>query len=91
VQRRRQCHWADGRIYRGQWLHGKAHGEGVEVRPDGSIRHDGVWENDAPVRPNKHHRKNSGSGNKRSSSEKIVTAKDEADDVDADVTNTAAV
>jgi hypothetical protein len=46
----RQCHWADGRTYKGEWANGKAHGYGVEIRPDGSIRHDGEWQNDNPVR-----------------------------------------
>ncbi|KAG7356801.1 phosphatidylinositol-4-phosphate 5-kinase [Nitzschia inconspicua] len=45
-----ECFWSDGRVYRGDWENGKAHGYGKEVRPDGSIRHDGKWENDKPVR-----------------------------------------
>ncbi len=45
-----ECQWADGRVYKGEWVSGKAHGEGIETRPDGSIRHDGLWENDKPVR-----------------------------------------
>ena len=45
-----ECHWADGRTYKGEWATGKAHGYGVEMRPDGSIRHDGEWQNDNPIR-----------------------------------------
>ena len=45
----KQYHWVDGRIYKGQWVAGKAHGYGTETRPDGSIRHDGQWENDRPI------------------------------------------
>jgi hypothetical protein len=46
-----ECVWADGRTYRGDWQEGKAHGYGVEHRPDGSIRHEGEWKKDRPVRP----------------------------------------
>lgn len=45
-----ECCWSDGRIYKGEWANGKAHGYGKEIRPDGSIRHDGKWENDKPIR-----------------------------------------
>jgi len=38
-------HLADGRIYKGEWMSGKAHGYGIELRSDGSVRHDGQWEN----------------------------------------------
>lgn len=31
---------------------GKASGYGVEIRPDGSVRHDGQWEDDKPLRNN---------------------------------------
>jgi hypothetical protein len=44
-----QCCWSDGRIYKGDWVNGKAHGYGKEIRPDGSIRHDGKWDNDKPI------------------------------------------
>ena len=44
-----EYHWVDGRIYKGQWVDGKAHGYGTETRPDGSIRHDGQWEDDRPI------------------------------------------
>jgi MORN repeat len=40
-----------GRTYRGEWQDGKAHGYGVEHRPDGSIRHEGEWKKDRPIRP----------------------------------------
>jgi hypothetical protein len=29
---------------------GQAHGRGKETNPDGTIRHDGVWSYDTPVR-----------------------------------------
>lgn len=45
-----ECRWADGRVYTGEWAAGKAHGQGIETRPDGSVRHNGLWENDKPVR-----------------------------------------
>jgi hypothetical protein len=45
-----QCCWSDGRRYSGEWMNGKAHGQGTEIRPDGSVRHDGQWENDKPIR-----------------------------------------
>ncbi|GAX15450.1 hypothetical protein FisN_8Lh250 [Fistulifera solaris] len=48
-----ECIWADGRCYRGEWKDGWAHGYGVEMRADGTIRHDGEWKRDKPVRRNK--------------------------------------
>jgi hypothetical protein len=48
-----ECVWADGRWYRGEWSLGHAEGYGVEMRPDGSIRHDGEWLQDKPVRNGK--------------------------------------
>lgn len=45
-----ECQWADKRIYSGEWRYGKAHGLGKETRPDGSIRHDGLWDEDKPLR-----------------------------------------
>ena len=44
-----QYRWGDGHIYKGEWIDGKKHGYGVENRPDGSVRHDGQWENDKPI------------------------------------------
>ena len=32
---------------------GQAHGQGKEVNPDGSVRHDGEWKYDVPVRTGK--------------------------------------
>jgi hypothetical protein len=46
----RSCTWADGRIYRGEWTEGQAHGQGRETNPDGTVRHDGLWEYDSPRR-----------------------------------------
>ena len=45
-----QCTWKDGRVYKGEWKEGKAHGFGVEKRSNGTIRHEGMWEHDHPVR-----------------------------------------
>jgi hypothetical protein len=46
-----ECVWADGRCFRGDWVDGHAR-FGVEVRADGTIRHNGLWEHDRPVRKN---------------------------------------
>lgn len=35
--------------YRGNFRNGKPDGQGVEVLPDGSIRHEGLWKNGEPV------------------------------------------
>jgi hypothetical protein len=48
-----ECKWADARYYRGEWENGRAHGYGKETRPNGTIRHDGEWKNDRPVREKK--------------------------------------
>lgn len=48
-----ECVWADGRCYRGEWSEGHAHGYGVEMRLDGTIRHDGEWRKDRPIRKSK--------------------------------------
>jgi hypothetical protein len=40
----------DGRVYEGNWSNGQAHGKGREVNPDGTVRHDGEWHYDIPVR-----------------------------------------
>mmetsp|Transcript_1814 Transcript_1814/g.2206 ORF Transcript_1814/g.2206 Transcript_1814/m.2206 type:complete len:178 (+) Transcript_1814:639-1172(+) len=45
-----QCVWNDGRTYKGEWKEGKADGYGVEKRCDGSIRHEGMWNQDVPIR-----------------------------------------
>jgi hypothetical protein len=46
-----ECVWADGRCYRGEWRRGHAHGYGIEIRRDGTVRHEGEWRDDRPVRP----------------------------------------
>jgi hypothetical protein len=46
-----ECVWADGRCFRGDWVDGHAR-FGVEVRADGTIRHNGLWKHDRPVRKN---------------------------------------
>lgn len=48
-----QCRWSDGRSYRGEWKEGRANGYGVETRPNGTIRHDGEWKDDRPIRDSK--------------------------------------
>ena len=48
-----ECVWKDGRCYRGTWVKGRAHGYGIEVRADGSLRHEGQWKLDRPVRSSK--------------------------------------
>ena len=45
-----ECVWKDGRCYRGEWVDGQAHGYGIEVRADGTIRFDGTWKRDRPIR-----------------------------------------
>ena len=42
--------WNDGGYYAGDWREGKMHGYGKEVRPNGTIRHEGEWSCDQPVR-----------------------------------------
>ncbi|CAB9528198.1 whole genome shotgun sequence [Seminavis robusta] len=44
------CSWEDGRCYRGEWRNGMAHGKGIETYADGTVRHDGQWVDDEPVR-----------------------------------------
>jgi hypothetical protein len=48
-----ECIWPNNRWYRGEWKEGKAHGYGVEIRPDGTVRHDGLWYEDRPIRDGK--------------------------------------
>jgi len=45
-----ECTWEDGRRYEGEWKNGMAHGNGVETYADGTVRHNGHWLNDEPVR-----------------------------------------
>jgi MORN repeat len=40
----------DGRVFSGNWHMGQAHGQGKEINPDGSIRHEGLWSYDRPIR-----------------------------------------
>jgi hypothetical protein len=37
-------HWADGRIYDGQWFNGKQHGRGKYILQDGHVKI-GEWVN----------------------------------------------
>ena len=48
-----ECVWASGRKYHGEWRAGQAEGFGVEFRSDGTIRHEGEWKKDRPVRRRK--------------------------------------
>jgi len=48
-----QMTWNDGGYYRGDWCQGQMHGMGKEVRPNGTVRHDGEWSHDQPVRHKK--------------------------------------
>jgi hypothetical protein len=36
--------WADGRIYKGNWINGKQSGTGKYIRPNGEIKM-GIWKN----------------------------------------------
>lgn len=45
-----ECVWRDGRRYRGEWQGGRANGYGIEFGADGTVRHDGEWSNDRPIR-----------------------------------------
>ena len=42
--------WNDGGWYEGEWWNGEMHGRGKEVRPDGTVRHEGEWSKGQPVR-----------------------------------------
>lgn len=42
------CTWGNGRCYRGEWKNGMMDGKGVEINPDGSVHHDGLWKMDKP-------------------------------------------
>jgi hypothetical protein len=45
-----QMTWNDGGWYVGEWSDGEMHGRGKEIRPDGSLRHDGEWARGQPIR-----------------------------------------
>lgn len=42
--------WSDGGWYEGEWYTGEMQGFGREVRPDGSLRHEGQWVKGQPIR-----------------------------------------
>lgn len=42
--------WNDGGWYVGEWCDGEMHGKGKEIRPDGTLRHDGEWSRGQPIR-----------------------------------------
>jgi hypothetical protein len=43
------CTFGDSKVYSGNWRKGKAHGRGKLVEADGTVVHDGEWEDDAPI------------------------------------------
>ena len=42
--------WTDGGWYEGEWSQGEIHGFGKEIRPDGTLRHEGRWSKGVPIR-----------------------------------------
>jgi hypothetical protein len=56
-----ECLWADGRCLFGEWLDGHAH-FGIEVRANGTIRHNGEWSKDRPIRRSKYRKEERTSG-----------------------------
>jgi hypothetical protein len=42
--------WEDGGWYEGEWAQSEIDGYGIEMRADGSIRHNGLWKNGIPIR-----------------------------------------
>ena len=42
--------WSDGGWYDGEWYNGEMQGYGKEIRPDGSLRHEGQWAKGQPIR-----------------------------------------
>lgn len=42
--------WSDGGWYEGEWWNGEMQGFGKEIRPDGSLRHEGQWVKGQPIR-----------------------------------------
>ena len=42
--------WSDGGWYEGEWWIGEMRGHGTEIRPDGSLRHEGQWCKGQPIR-----------------------------------------
>ena len=41
--------WNDGGWYEGEWKEGEANGHGMEIKPNGRIRHHGEWRKGVPV------------------------------------------
>jgi hypothetical protein len=42
--------WSDGGCYLGEWKNGEIDGVGMEVQPNGSLQHDGIWRQGVPIR-----------------------------------------
>jgi len=54
---------ANGRTYEGEWRAGVQHGRGRQIKPTGTVSHDGEWRNGSPVlahSPQADHRRRSG-------------------------------
>lgn len=45
----------DGRVYLGHFVRGIRYGQGKETYPNGDLRYEGEWVDDAPLHPNKIH------------------------------------
>lgn len=45
--------WSDGGWYEGEWWNGEMQGQGKEMRPDGTLRHEGAWSKGQPLRNRK--------------------------------------
>lgn len=43
-----KCLYPDGKIYEGEWLDGKPHGQGIKAWPDGR-KYDGLWSLGKPI------------------------------------------
>lgn len=64
------------RVYRGNFEHGWKQGRGMELNPDGSVRHDGFWKKNEPVLETK----NQDAETKSSSNTLLVVQKEEVCD-----------
>jgi len=58
-------------LYRGNFVNGKPHGQGIEYNPDGTIRHDGQWEHGQPARNDS---SDNGKNNKTNNNDKDITS-----------------
>ena len=44
------CVWPSGRMYSGEFVKNKSHGQGIELNPDGSMRYEGMWNDNKPMK-----------------------------------------